>query len=52
METDHQKGDFGGTSGGDGYGSIVRYKAIMIVLVWWLEEGQRLVEGGPNWQWH
>lgn len=34
--------------GGDRYRSIVGPKAIIIILVWWPKEGNRLTSGGPK----
>lgn len=40
--------DCHGTGGGDGL--ITGSEAVTIVLVQWLEEGQRFADGKPKWQ--
>lgn len=40
----HLKGS--NNSDGDRYESTASYEAVMIIPVWWLEEGQRLVGSG------
>lgn len=54
VETDNKNvvadGHCGGAGGSDGYGSIAGNVVVTIMLVWWLEEGRRLVAGDSKWR--